>query len=408
MGSWYQRRGQRQKALGIATAETAVAGVFSAFTLGPLLTGFLLAWGTTDFQLGVFAAIPYCVAFTELVAAYCIDLWPGRRKAFVVLTGLAARMIFFLASGLAWCAGYAATWFLPLFLGLYVLFQAFYHASGPGWVAWMAVLVPGRVRGRYLGVRNRIIDATGLLALVAAGWMLDAFRAVGLERQGFSVLHLLAGVSGLVCFCLLSRQYDPGHTSRGAQATWAYLLAALKDTRFRALASINLLWLAGVTVFMPFAEAHVMKNMHWSFKGISMLIIASTLASVLASPFWGRLSDRIGAKQVMGLCMAGLLCAPLLLALCPRDHVLLVYGCWGGIGLFTSGYALTLFGLTLECLPPDGRAMGSALLATLAGPVVAVAGLLAGWGAELAGGYGVLFVASIAIRLPAFLFLKKL
>jgi hypothetical protein len=67
-----------------------------------------------------------------------------------------------------------------------------------------------------------------------------------------------------------------------------------------------------------------------------------------------------------------------------------------------------MFSLTLECLPPDGRAMGSALLATLAGPVVAITGLLAGWGAELAGGYGVLFVASIAIRLPAFLFLKKL
>lgn len=78
------------------------------------------------------------------------------------------------------------------------------------------------------------------------------------------------------------------------------------------------------------------------------------------------------------------------------------------MGFFASGYGLTLFGLTLECLPADSRAVGSALLATLAGPTVAGAGLLAGWGAEVAGGYGLLFIASVLLRLPAFLLLKKL
>ncbi len=400
--------GRIRRTLKIATAETAGNAVFAAIALGPLMTGFLLAWGASDFQLGLFASLPYWVAFTELIGAYCVDRFAQQRKAIVACTGLFARGIFFLVAGLAWCAGFSATWFLPLFFVLYTLFQVFYHASGPGWTAWMAVLIPAQIRGRYLGVRNRIVDATGLVAMLLAGSALDAFRSAGLERQGFSMLHGVAGLTGILCFLLLKHQYDPGHSSRLPQFTWGYLLASLKDVRFRCLAGINLIWLAGLTVYTPFAEAHVIKNMHWSFKGVSALVIVSTLASVLASRYWGTLSDRLGAKRVMGFCMAGLLCVPLLLAVCPMDHVWLVYGCWGLMGLFTSGFGLTMFSLTLECLPADGRAMGSALLATLAGPVVAVAGLLAGWGAELADGYGVLFIASIAIRIPAFLFLRKL
>lgn len=401
------KRGKRRRTLEIATAETAVNALFSTLALGPLMTGFLLAWQATDFQLGLFASIPYWIAFAELMAAYAVDRFASYRKRIVMVLGLIARSTFFLMAGLAWYAHYSATWFLPLFFVLYTIFQLFYHASGPGWMAWMAVLVPARIRGRYLGVRNRIVDAAGLLAMLLAGSALDAFRAAGWERQGFALLHGIAGVTGLVCFLLLKYQYDPGHKSRMPHLSWDYLLNALKDLRFRCLALINLLWLCGTTVFMPFAEAHVMKNLHWSFKGVSLLIMISTFASVLASPFWGRLADRIRAQRVMGLCMAGLLGAPLLLFFCPENHVFLVYGCWALIGFFTSGYSLTLFSLTLECLPADSRAVGSALLATLAGPTVAGAGLLAGWGAEVAGGYGLLFIASIILRLPAFLLLKK-
>jgi len=403
-----RKNGQTRKALGIATAETAGSAVFASLAQGPLMTGFLLAWGATDVQLGFFASLPSLVAFTELIAAYQIDRRAHRRRLFVATAGLIARGIFFLSAALAWCAGFSAAWFLPLFFGLYAVFQAFYHASGPGWTAWMAVLVPPQIRGRYLGVRNRVVDATGLVALVLAGAALDVFREAGLERQGFSLLHGIAGMAGVVCFLLLIRQYDPGHSSRPPQLKWNYLLASLRDVRFRSLAAVNLIWLAGLTVYMPFAEAHVIKKMQWSFKSISALVIVSTLSAVLASRHWGKLSDRIGARRVMGVCMAGLLCVPALLYVCPVDHIWLVYGCWGVMGLFTSGYGLTMFSLTLECLPADSRTMGAALLATLAAPVVAGAGLLAGWGAELSGSYDLLFIASIVLRLPAFLFLRRL
>lgn len=403
-----EERARTRHALEIATAETAVNALFTTVALGPLMTGFLLAWNATDFQLGLFASIPYWIAFAELMAAYAVDRFAPYRKQIVMVLGLIARSTFFFMAGLAWYAHYSATWFLPIFFVLYTIFQLFYHASGPGWMAWMAILVPAPIRGRYLGIRNRIVDATGLLTMVLAGCALDAFRHADWERQGFAWLHGMAGVTGLVCYFLLNDQHDPGHKSRLPNFSWDYLLNALKDLRFRCLACINMLWLCGTTVFVPFAEAHILKNLHWSFKGVSLLIMASTCASVLASPFWGRLADRISAQRVMGLCMAGSLCVPPLLLLCPEQNAVLVYGCWILMGFFASGYGLTLFGLTLECLPADSRAVGSALLATLAGPTVAGAGLLAGWGAEVAGGYGLLFIASVLLRLPAFLLLKKL
>ena len=56
-------------------------------------------------------------------------------------------------------------WILLLFL----LSQITANLMGPGWMSWMAVLLPDRLRGRFMGVRGRITESVGIASVLAAG-----------------------------------------------------------------------------------------------------------------------------------------------------------------------------------------------------------------------------------------------
>ena len=402
-----------RRGLAFATAEATAAAVHNALTSPAFLTGFALAWKASDALLGVLGAIPSLCAPFQLVGAYVADRWPQRRRLSVALFGLLARGTWLVAAALPLLCGLSPAWVLYAFMALFLFHQAMYHASGPGWVAWMAVLVPERLRGRYLGRRSLAMEVWGTATLLAAGVALDRFRADGFERAGFSVLQGVAGAAGLACFLLLSRQADPGHEAPAPQSPLRYVFSPFRDAPFRRLFAFNAAWLAGAAVCAPFYTAHLLTNLHWDFKGLAGLALLTSLASAASYPWWGRGQDRWGAGRILSGCAAGLLPLPLLYAFCPwtqswpicLHHLLL--------GVFLSGFNQAFLHLTFERLPARGRAMGAAVMAGAAGPALFLAGAAGGWAAErlvavswrfgdlVIGHYQLLFLVSVALHAPA-------
>ncbi len=411
---------ERRRGLNIAVCEASAAAVHTVLVSGALLTGFALAWGANDFQLGVLGAIPFLGAMFQIAGAYVTDRWPDRRKLSVAWTGLISRSSWFLIAVLPFVCGGSSSPGMNWIIVLYFFYQATMNASGPGWVAWLAVLVPARVRGRFLGRRYRFMEGFNIATLLLAGAAIDAFRNHGLEREGFAILQACAGMAGLLCFVFLIRQPDPGHTVAPPELHLRYILAPLRDRKFRRLVVFNLCWFVGMTVSTPFLNAHLLKNMEWNFKSLAVLGILISVTSILMYPVWGRLADRHGCKPVLILCSAGLLHLPLYYIFCPWDVHWPIYLCNLLSGLFVSGFNLAMFSLTLEGLPPKGRAMGSAVLAAAAGPAVFLSGAAAGWLAELLtdvrwqiGGvpvtnYQLLFAISILMRLPTFFLISRI
>ena len=264
------------------------------------------------------------------------------------------------------------------------------------------------------------MEAFSVVTVLAAGAAVDAFREGGYERQGFGLLQVCAGLAGVAGFLLLRRQPDPGHCTPPPEWSFRYVVRPLRDERFRRLVVFNLLWLFGMTVCTPFLNAHLLKNTHWDFKSLAVLGLLSSLAAIAMNPVWGRLADRHGYKPVLEWCSFGLLLIPLLYALCPWGVRWPIYASSLLAGVFLSGFRLALFSLTLEGLPVEARAMGSAVMAGVAGPAVFLSGATSGWvadalsavhwrfgGLEVAN-YQLLFAASMLLRLPALLLLKRI
>ncbi len=413
-------KAETRRGLRIATLEGSAAAVHNVLVGSAFLTGFALAWGANDFQLGLLGAVPFLGSLFQVVGAYVADRWPGQRRLTVALIGLLSRGTWFVIAAVPFLCGDSSARVMTWILALYFFYQATQNASGPGWVAWMAVLVPERLRGRYLGRRNLAMEAFSVVTVLAAGAAIDAFREGGYERQGFALLQVCAGLAGVVGFLLLRRQPDPGHCTPPPEWSFRYVVRPLRDIRFRRLVVFNLVWLVGLTVCTPFLNAHLLKNMHWDFKALAVLGLLSSLAAIAMSPVWGRLADRHGYKPVLEWCSFGLLLIPLLYAFCPWGVRWPIYASSLLAGVFLSGFRLALFSLTLEGLPAEARAMGSAVMAGVAGPAVFLSGAASGWvadalsavhwrfgGLEVAN-YQLLCVVSILLRLPALILLKRI
>lgn len=408
-----------RRGLRISTWEGASAQVHNVLVSNALLSGFALAWGANDFHLGLLGAIPFLAQLFQFVGAYLVDRWADHRRIIVASLGLTARSTWFLIALLPFLLSATSLPVLPLILVVFLLYQLAYCASGPGWVAWMAVLVPERLRGRYLGRRNLVIELVGVLAALGAGAAIDAFRSAGRERAGFAVLQVLAGGAGVVCFLLMLRQPDPGHHSPQPEIRWAYLLRPLQDSRFRRLCVFNLYWCFGLNICLPFLNAHLLKNLGWDFKQLAVLGVITSVASVLMNPVWGRLADRRGCKSVLKLCTLGLMHVPLYYVFCPPNMTWPIYLSGIFYGVFMSGFNLAMFSLTLASLPVQVRAMGSAVLNAVTGPATFLSGALSGWVAQhlttlhwRAGtfalvNYQLLFLSSILLRVPALALLNR-
>ena len=411
-------KSETRRGLRISIWEGAAGQVHAVLVGNAFLTGFALCWGANDFHLGMLGALAFLAQMFQMVGAYAVDRWADQRREVVAFLGLLARSTWFLMAVLPFLLPPVSV--MPAVLLLFFLYQMAYCASGPGWVAWLSVLVPSRLRGRYLGRRNLIIEVAGVVTVLSAGYFIDHFRAADHERVGFAMLQVAAGAAGLAGFFLLRRQPDPGHRAHKPALNWSYLLRPFRDLRFRRLALFNLWWCFGLNVSAPFLNAHLIKNLFWDFKHLALLAVITSAAAIVMNPLWGRLADRYGYKPVLKLCSLGLLHVPLYYVFCPLHVTWPIYLSNILNGVFLSGFTLALFSLTLGSLPTEARAMGAAVFSAVTGPATFISGALSGWLAEhmaqshwvlagwLLGNYQLLFLLSILIRLPTLACLNTL
>ena len=411
---------QTRLGLRVSNWEAAASTVHTTLVTGTFLTGFALAWGANDIELAVFGALPFLAAPFQWLGAYLVDRRAEWRREIVAFSCLLARASWLLAALIPCLFSEPPPHLVSWILLLFFVQQVLSNVQGPGWMAWMAVLVPRQVRGRFMGVRGRMTESVTIVSALAAGATIDYFRAQTLERHGFALLQFIAAVAGVCSFLLLRRQPDPGHHARPAELGSRYFFGPLGHRRFRWLVAFNACWLAGFNICTPFFSAHLIKNLHWDFQHLSLLAVLGSLAAILMNPIWGRMADRHGHKPVLKVCWLGLLSVPLYYVVCPTNLRWPIYVANIANGVFLSGFSLTLFSLSLKGLPAEARSMGAAVLNAVAGPATFLSLLASGMLAQhlagfhwvldsiTIGNYQILFLLSVLLRVPTLALLYRI
>ncbi|MCB1704198.1 MAG: MFS transporter [Halioglobus sp.] len=140
---------------------------------------------------------------------------------------------------------------------------------------------------------------------------------------------------------------------------------------------------------------------------IALIIVTYAICAGLCGPLWGRLSDRIGRKPVIMLCLAGSACAYLGLGL--ASELWMIFAARGFAGMVAGNFGVAS-AMIADITTPQNRARGMGLtgaafgLGIVLGPMLG--GLLSGPDGSftlpciVAGGMSLLAMCAAAVLLP--------
>lgn len=167
------------------------------------------------------------------------------------------------------------------------------------WFSWMADLIPERMRGKFWGARQGWVMAASLLALWGSGYLLDVFPPPrGGQPGSWTGFNLIFGVGALLgCLDIIIHLAVPEPKPKlDAESNWFdRLVDPLRNADFRRLT-----FAMGVFTFAAglgsLGLVYLKQDYAFSYSYLAALVIVTTLGTLVSSPIWGWVIDRIGGR----------------------------------------------------------------------------------------------------------------
>jgi hypothetical protein len=356
-------------------AEGATAEIFNACAGGAVVTAWALYLGAGAFTIGLLGALPLAAQLLQLPAAYLTRRF-GPKSVTVIAVG-GARVVW-LPLAIVPLVDLPAGTKLHVFLGVSAVAAVLGVVGNNSWTAWMAELVPSRIRGRFFGRRGVFLSLAATPASLGAAVALDRLSALGARAEALAALAAAACLAGVASMRLLQRQHDSTPPAPRAPAHLSALLVPLRDPTIRPYLWYLLAWNAAVGVSASFASFHMLKNLQTSFALAAAHAIAVATVRVITAPVCGVAVDRLGAPRVLALSSFGVAAVPILWLLLTPERLwpLAVEALIAGV--LWSAHGIATMQLLLALPPAAERPFYGAVFAATGGVGFAACSVLAG------------------------------
>ena len=312
------RRAELRRVLWLVTSAWIFGSVWLTCTSGAPLTLFAQGLRASEFEFGVLGALPFLASLISMPAGLITDR-TGREEDFLWGLYVQRAMWFPIALVPLWMLGHygppAAGNAMIVFLLFVFLMHSGQAVGGPAWVSWMAGIVPERSRGKYFGRRRQWGLLSGIVAAIAAGWILDRIsgRGAGAPPSNLQVLRtcamlfMVAAVFGLID--IHHFQYVPEVRSRRGKSV------GLIESFRRPLRDRQFLWFGGFVATLTFAVSFmgqfltlymIDKLKITNTQTQLMMLVVPMIAQIVVFGLWGAAADRMGKKPVLAIASLGL------------------------------------------------------------------------------------------------------
>lgn len=360
--------------LGDASGYGAMAGVAEVY-----LPAFGLALGMSPVLAGLLASVPLlaggvlqlvaprAIARTRSLRGWVVGCTAVQALAFiplifVALTQTSSPVIVFAAASLYWGAGMAAS---------------------AAWTPWMARIVPARIRSKFFGRRQGLVQAMMLVGLIGAGFALHAFMGTRRILDVYAGLFALALVARLVSTVSLARQgwgVDPTPRRRMRLRS---VPPKLRGTSRASLLAYLIAASAAAAISGPFLTPYLLVQEKLGYVEYSIFTATILITKIVVLPIVGRFVARVGVRRVLSA--SALAIAPIPFLWLASDSfawfvVIQIYAglAWAGFDL---GLLLALFDAdddaertTMQVAFSALNAMGTAGASLIGGAVLAYFG----------------------------------
>jgi MFS family permease len=375
-----QHRSTRlRRSLEISTAEGMVAECVTAFTGGAVTTAWGLHLGCSPSLVGVLSALPFIVQPVQLPAAWLTGHLGPKRACLWLVGGARALLALLALIPLLPDAGNTRRYAFTTVWAAHALLAV---AGNNAWSAWMADLVPARLRGAYFGRRTAWSTLSATVASLATGRLLDVARERGEEGTLLALLALLAVVAGAACAWLMTLQAESIHANRGHGPVVPAGIPE-RDLSLSAALGYQVVFQAGSGLGSGYFALFAVEYLGLGFGVLALYGATVAAVKTWTAPAWGRAVDRLGSATVLRQCSLGLAASPLLWLLPTPGFawpLALDAVCNGALG---AGHAVASFHLPLSLQPSKGRAWVLAKFSAAGGvgwaAGAAVGGLALSW-----------------------------
>lgn len=263
------------------------------------LSAFAIFLHATNSQIAFLAAVPQLLgACFQFVSVRVLEHLQ-RRKPLIIAGVIGQALTWVLIAVTPFVFDRGGVWWL-------VVGATCYHLLGnfvlPAWNSLMGDLVHPDQRGRYFGRRNRAISVSAFAALCLGGLVLHHTAYAGVVVWGFVLVFCFALAARLASAYYLSRMVEPRYVTRFEDrfSLWQFLRDGRQTNFGRFVAYIGLTHFA-VQVSGPLIAPYLLRDLRFTYLEFMFATAATVLAQVLTLPWWGRLCDRFGNRQILRL-----------------------------------------------------------------------------------------------------------
>jgi len=333
-------------------------------------------------SIGLISALPFVGNFLPIFVAPFLSHWRPPKTLSVLFASLHLVSWLVLGVMLSWIPvndpAAAARWLI----GWFAVSSVCLAIAGVSWNSWVQEWVPVRLRGKYFGRRNRLLQVSTLLFLLGTGWVLAQWDYAMPAFQG-----VIAGAVILRLFSLRWSWQMPTRPHRESTAPKLPLreqLAVLRGAKsFVLFIVFGAIWSFAANCFGPFYHVFMFEELGFSAFDVGILSTLSALGGALSLPAWGALLDRFGNKPVMAFSL--ILWQGMNFVWCfvgPENrHWLYPLWVWGG--MTSAGFVLGQFTFLLKLIPVEAKnlAIGFNLAITSLFAAIApiIGGTVLGW-----------------------------
>ena len=286
---------QTRKTLKNSILDGGAASVMSGLT-GNYVTPYALTMQASTQQIGYLSSIPSFANMLVLLVAPFLSERAGSRKSLVLPAVLAQALMWLPILAIPYLFNSNQVWWLIAFVTLSTVAGSL---SGPPWSAMMADLIPMELRGRYLGVRNRINGFVALVFSFVAGGLLQLLT--GNVTLAFAIICGGAFAARLSSFYFLSLMNEP-HPSVArptAREGIPQIARGLLSTAVGRFMVFTVFLNMAVNTGSPFFSAYVLRELKYSYISYQFINAASAVVTLLAVTWWGRRADRAGSVKIL-------------------------------------------------------------------------------------------------------------
>ncbi|MBS3105690.1 MFS transporter [Candidatus Woesearchaeota archaeon] len=339
---------ETKKSLKYSIYDGAAFAVMDGLTAS-FITPFAVALNASISLIAALTYIPQLVgAFIQLFAAKLVELLRDRRKILVVSSF--AHAFLWIPLLLMPYATPSQKYLLIVYVSLQTIFVQLMQPVGNSLIG---DIVPKYERGRFFGLRNRVVGATSFIAALAAGFILSYFSPKN-PFLGFTILFVTAffarALSGVFKGMMMNPEPDLAHEEKFSLFDF---VKRMDKTNYGHFVSYIVLFKFATYIASPFFAVFMLKDLGFTYLQFTIIVAAELVASFIAMGIWGKMIDKRGTKFV--LYISGMLTPliPFLWMFSSNFYYLIIVEIFSGLAW--AGFNLSSSNFIFDAVKPENR-----------------------------------------------------